>query len=142
MEKRDRDAAYATVASVDTAQYSSLRSLTPEIPPDVCVSLEEKDEEGRMNPEPTELESPSAGTVLKHPDGSVPRTGRHGRQDEPSPTAIFSLTGFESGDYTSPPTERVGTRAANPKTRIMAAKRTSNLTPEGKKRSHRLGTRL
>ena len=56
VEKRDRDAAYATVAPVDTAHYRSLRSLTPEIPPDICASLEEKDKEGRMNPEPTELE--------------------------------------------------------------------------------------
>ena len=29
VEKRDRDAAHATVAPVDTAQYRSPRSLTP-----------------------------------------------------------------------------------------------------------------
>ena len=29
--------------------------------------------------------------VFKHPDSSVPRTRGHGRQNEPSPTAIFSL---------------------------------------------------
>ena len=64
VEKRNYNAAYATVAPVDTAQYRSLRLLTPKIPPDVCVSLEEKDKEDRMNPEPTELESPSTGTGL------------------------------------------------------------------------------
>ena len=42
VEKRDSDAAYATFAPVDTARYRSPRSLTPEIPPDVCVSLEER----------------------------------------------------------------------------------------------------
>ena len=60
VEKRDRDAAYATVAPVDTVQYHSPRSLTPEMPLDVCVSLESN--EGKMDPDPTELEPPSAGT--------------------------------------------------------------------------------
>ena len=64
LEKRDCDAAYVSVAPVDTAQYRSLRSLTSKIPPDVCVSLEEEDEEDRINPEPTELKSPSTGTGL------------------------------------------------------------------------------
>ena len=48
VEKRDRDAAYATFAPVDTAQYRSPRSLTPEMPPDMCVSLESN--EGKMDP--------------------------------------------------------------------------------------------
>ena len=61
VEKRDRDAAHATVASVDTAQYRSPRSLTPEIPLDVCVHMEKK-EAGMMDPEKDQLESPSAGT--------------------------------------------------------------------------------
>ena len=53
VEKRDRDAAHATVAPVDTAQYRSPRSLTPEIPSDVCLSMEktnqgmEETDEGR-----------------------------------------------------------------------------------------------
>ena len=36
-ERRDRDAAHATVAPVDTAQYRNPRSPTPEISSDVCV---------------------------------------------------------------------------------------------------------
>ena len=63
VEERDRDTAHETAAPADTSQYRSPRSLTPEIPPDVCVHMEEKNK-GRMNPEPTELESPSAGTGL------------------------------------------------------------------------------
>ena len=88
VEKRDRDATHATVAPVDTALSRSPGSLTPEIPSDVCVEMGKKDEEGRMNPESTELESPSAGTGLEKPDSSVPRTGR---QNEPLPTASCSL---------------------------------------------------
>ena len=39
VEKQDCDAAQATVALVDTAQYRTPRSLTPEIPSDVCVCV-------------------------------------------------------------------------------------------------------
>ena len=46
VEKRDRDAAHATVAPVDTAQYRSPRSLTPEIPSDVCVCIWRKRKRG------------------------------------------------------------------------------------------------
>ena len=42
LEKRDRDAAHATVAPVDTAQYSSPGLLTPKIPSGVCVDMEKK----------------------------------------------------------------------------------------------------
>ena len=37
VEKRDRVKAHATVAPVDTAQYRSSRSLTPEISSDVFI---------------------------------------------------------------------------------------------------------
>ena len=63
VEKRDREAAQVTITPVSTAQHCIPRSLNPEIPSDVYVSMEEKDE-GRMNPEPTELEPPSAGTGI------------------------------------------------------------------------------
>ena len=75
VERRSRKAAQVTVALVSTVQHCIPRSLIPEIPPDVCVSLEEKDEEGRMNPEPTELESPSAGTGLETPGQHCPPNG-------------------------------------------------------------------
>ena len=123
VEKRDRDAAYATVAPVDTAQYRSLRSLTPEIPPDVCVSLEEKNEEGRMNPEPTELEPPLTGTGLETPGQQCPpneETCETGRTIADG----YLLVGMGSnqGAETSSPTERVDTRAGTATT----AKNSSN----------------
>ena len=86
VEKRDRDTTHMTAAPAYTAQYRSPRSLTPEIPPDVCVismkkknkGIEEKDK-GRMNPEPTELEVPSAGTCLETPEQQCPPNGETGR---------------------------------------------------------------
>ena len=55
VEKRDRDAAHATVAPVDTAKYRGPRSLTPEMPSDVCVHMDKK-EAGTMDPEQDQLE--------------------------------------------------------------------------------------
>ena len=82
---------HATVAAVDTAQYRSIRSMTPEISSDVCVHVEKK-EAGMMDPGQDQLEKSSAGTGLETLGQHCLRTGRHGRQDEPSPTAICSLT--------------------------------------------------
>ena len=89
VEKRSREAARLTVTLVDTVQHCSPSPQTPEPLPDVCVNLENN--EGRINPKRGELESPSAGTVLKRPDSSVPRTRGRERKDEPSLTAICSL---------------------------------------------------
>ena len=115
VERRCRDAAHATVATADTAQYRSPRSPTLEISSDVCACIEKKNEgmekkgEGRMNPEPTELEPPSAATGFETP----------GQQGHPSweagrITAAGCLTagvGSNLGGDTSSPTECVGTRA-------------------------------
>ena len=68
VERRSREAAQVTVTPVSTVQHCIPRSLNPKIPPNVCVSLEEKDQEGRMNLEPTELEPPSTGTGLETPE--------------------------------------------------------------------------
>ena len=64
MEKRDREAVQATVTPVSTAQQCIPRLFNPEIPSDVYVNMEEKDK-GRMNPELTELEPPSAGMGIE-----------------------------------------------------------------------------
>ena len=61
---KNRD--HATIAPVDTAQCRRPRSLTPDIPSDVCVHMEKK-EVGMMDPEQDQLESPSAGTGLETP---------------------------------------------------------------------------
>ena len=76
VERRSREAAQVTPTPVSTVQHCITRSLTPEIPPDVCASLEGKDEEGRMNPKPTELESPSAGTGIETPGQQCPPNGK------------------------------------------------------------------
>ena len=58
-----------------------------------------------MDPKRDQLETPSASTVLKHPDSSVPRTGR---EDEPPPPAACPLAWVRHlGGDTSSPTERV-----------------------------------
>ena len=98
--------------------------------------------------------------VLKHPDGSVPRTRKHRRQDEPSPTAICSLawdqtrrniTLLQRNTLAREPvqlrhrqihqTPSSGRQAANPGKRQLA-KKTSNLISLGKERSHCFGMRL
>ena len=66
VEKRGREAAQV----VDPVQHSSPYPLDPEPSPDVCVNLEHN--EGRMDPELEELESPSAGTGLKTPGQQCP----------------------------------------------------------------------
>ena len=64
VEKRSREAAQVqvTVTPMDTVQHPSPYPLDPEPSSDVCVNLENN--EGRMDPERDELESPSAGTGL------------------------------------------------------------------------------
>ena len=86
VEKRSREATQVTVTPVSTVQHCIPRSLNPEMPPGVCINLESN--EGKMDPELKEVEPLSAGTGLKRPDSSIPRTGESGRKDEPSLTAI------------------------------------------------------
>ena len=66
VERRSRDAAHVTVASIDTIQYCSHRSRSPEISFDARGYME-KNNEGRMDPERDRLESPSAGTGFETP---------------------------------------------------------------------------
>ena len=66
VEKGDRDAAHVTVAPVDTAQYRSPRSPTPEIPSDVLVCMQEN-EEGMVGPERDQLKPLSASTGFETP---------------------------------------------------------------------------
>ena len=67
VEERDRDTAHVTAAPANIAQYRSLSSPNPEITSDVCVcvDMKEKNEEGRMNSEPTEVKLSPAGTGLE-----------------------------------------------------------------------------
>ena len=111
VEERDRDAAHATVAPVDTAQYRSPRSLNPQIPSDVCVHME-KNEAGMMNPEQDQLESPSVGTGLKAPGQQCPPNGETWETERTIADGyLLVVMGSNQGGDTSPPTERAGTRA-------------------------------
>ena len=107
VETRCREAAQVTVTPVSKVQHSIPRSLNPEIPPDVCVSLESN--EGKEDPERDELEPPSAGTGFETPGQQCHPIRETGRT-----TADGCLTagvGSNMGKHTSPTTERAGARA-------------------------------
>ena len=75
VKKRSHGAAQVAVTPVSTAQHCIPRPLNPDIPSDVHVNMEEKDE-GWMNPELTELESSSAGMGLETPGQQCPPNER------------------------------------------------------------------
>ena len=146
VERQSREAAQVAVPPVSTAHHCIPRSLNPEMPSHVYISMEEK-EEGRMNPELTELEPSSAGTGYETP-GQQCRTRGYRRKEEPPPTAICSLAWDRTRGET--PLHQRSTlvrepgqlrHRQNPGTR-QRAKKTSNLTPVGKEKRHRFGTRL
>ena len=70
VEKRVREAAQMTVTRVDTVQYCSPISQTPEPPSDAYVKLENN--EGKMGQELEKLESSSADTGLETPGQQGP----------------------------------------------------------------------
>ena len=110
VEERDREAVQVTVTQVNTAQHSSPCPLDPEPSPDVCVNLENN--EGRMDPELEELESPSAGTGLKTLGQQCPPN--EGTWEQGRTTANGFLTaGVDSsqgGRIPSPPERSTSTR--------------------------------
>ena len=115
VERRSREAAQVTVTPVSTVQHCIPRSLSlnPETPSHVYVGMEEKDE-GRMNPELTELEPPSAGTGLEIPGQQCPPN--EGIWDTGRTIADgYLLVGMGSnqGGGISSPKERVGTQVGS-----------------------------
>ena len=122
VEKRSREAAQAqvTVTPVATVQHGSPCPLNPEMPADVCMRLESN--EGKMDLELKELESPSAGTGLETPGQQCPpnegiwETGRTTADD-------FLTAGVGSnqgGDISLPTMEHVDTRAVRTTTATFA----------------------
>ena len=110
VKRRSREAAQGTVTPVSTVQHCIPRSLNPEMPPDVCIRF--KSNEGKMDPELKELESPSADTGLETPGQQCPPN--EGTLETGRTTADGFLTagvGPNLGKHTSPTTERVDTRA-------------------------------
>ena len=122
VEKRSREATQAqvTVTSDDTVQHCSPCSPNPGIPSDVC--FKSKSNEGKMDPERAELESPSAGTGLETPGQQCPPN--EGTWDQGRTTAAGFLTAGvgsnQGGNIFSPTTEIMDTRAGNKSTRTTA----------------------
>ena len=116
VEKRSREVAQTqvTVTPVDTVQHCcSPCPLDPEPSSSVCVNLENN--EGKVDPERGELESPSAGTGLETPGQQCP--SNEGIWETRRTTASGILTagvGSCQGGNISSPTERVKS------TKIMA----------------------
>ena len=108
VETRCREAVKVTVTPVSTVRHSIPRSLNPEMPPDVCVSL--KSNEGKEDPEREELELPSAGTGFETPGQQYHPTRETGR----TTTGGFLTAGVGSnlGKHNSSTTERAGARAS------------------------------
>ena len=107
------------VTPVDTVQYCSLSPQTPEPSSSVCVQLENN--EGKMDPERGELDSPSAGTGLKTPGQQCPPN--EGTWDQGRTTADGFLTagvGSNQGGSISSPTKGVDTRASTKSTATFA----------------------
>ena len=101
-----------TVTPVDTVQYCSPSPQTLEPLSDMHVKMKEKDE-GKMDPELKELESPSAGTGLETPGQQCPLN--EGTWEKGQTIANgYSLVGTglnQGGDISPPTTECVDTRA-------------------------------
>ena len=148
VERQGREAAQVTVTPVDTVQYCSPSPQTPEPSPDVCVNL--KNNEGRMDPERGELESPSAGTGFEtpvqqcHPIWGTGRTTADGfltagvgSNLRKHTSLTMECAGARAGTKLSTtttdissPTEHVGTRAG---TTATPAKRRHKTTSEENK---------
>ena len=107
LDKRSREAALVTVTPVDTVQYCSPRRQNPAPSPDVCLNLENN--EGKVDPERDEFESPSAGTGLETPGQQCHPIWETGRTTADS--FLTAGVGSNLGKHTSPTTERVDTRA-------------------------------
>ena len=124
VERQSRDAAHATVASIDTAQYCDPRPPSPEISSGTRICMEEN-EEGMMDPEQGQLEPPSASTGLEAPGQQCYPNWETGRT-----TAAGYLTagvGSNLGGDTSSPTERVDKQADSTSTTAPTAPNTTFL---------------
>ena len=108
VEKRDREAIQVTVKPVRTVQHCIPRSLTPEISIGTRICMESS--EGKMDPESTELESPSAGTGLETPGQQCPPNEETCETRRTIADGCFLVSmGSNQGGDTSSLTERVGT---------------------------------
>ena len=151
VEKRDRDTAHVTVASIDTAQYRSPRSPTPGPSFDECVRVEmEKKDEGTMDPERYQLEPPSASTGFETPEQQCPPNGETGRTTTDG--CLLVGVGSNLGGNIYAPAEIATPPAASniiflqasrkPDSRRQLKRKTSNLSLAGTEKTHRSGKQL
>ena len=121
VEKRSREAAQAhvTFTPVDTVQHCSPCPLNPEMPGDVFIRL--KSNEGKIDPELKQLESPSAGTGLETPgQQGLPNEGTWETGRKTADGFLTAGVGSNQGGNISSPTERVDTRAGTKSTTTSA----------------------
>ena len=121
VEKRSREAAQAqvTVTPVHAVWYCSLSPQTPEPSSSVCVNLENN--EGKMDLERGELESPSAGTGLETPGQQCPpNEGTWGQGRIAADGFLTAGVGSNQWGSISSPTECVDTRASTKSTATFA----------------------
>ena len=108
-----------TITPVDTVQHCSPCPLNPEMPPDVCMRLESN--EGKMDPELKELESPSAGMGLQTPGQQcLPNEGTWETGRTTADGFLTAGVGSNQGGSISSRTERVDTRASTKSTTTSA----------------------
>ena len=132
VETRDRDAAQVTVTQVSTVQQCSSIPKTPEPPPDVCVNLENNEDE--MDPGMEELTSSSASTGLNTP-GQQESPPNEGVWETERITADSILTaGVDSSKEGSSPMESVDTRASQESTTTTVAGTSSIAATPSKRR--------
>ena len=129
VERRSRKAAQVTVSPLSTSHHSILSSLNPEIPSDTYVSMDEKDK-GRMSPEPTKLETPSAGMGIEtHGQQCPPNEGTWETGRTIADGYLLVGIGSNQGKDISSATEHVGARAG---TAATPGKPRDKITSENK----------
>ena len=110
VEKRDREAAQVTVTPVSTVQHCSTRSLSTKISIGTRICMQRN--EGKMDPESTELEPPSAGKGIEAPGQQCPPNEGTWETGRTIADGYFLVDmGSNQGGDISSPTEHVGTRA-------------------------------
>ena len=139
VERRGRDAAHVTVASIYTAQQPySPRPHSSELSFDARVCMEKKDK-GGMDPERDQLESPSAGMGFETPGQQCPPNGGTGRITAES--CLLVGVGSNLGGNIFSPAERViGTRAGSVTTTPVASSKTPSLQTRRKPKDKKTGS--
>ena len=146
MERRGRAAAHVVVAPIDTAQPCNPRSSCSEISFDVHIFME-RNTQGRMNPEPGQLEpslagtgqfeSPSTGTGFETPGQQCPPNQEMGRITVDGCLLVGMSSSLGGNFFSSKSLLSVCLT-----TRSQPTKKTSSLTEVGKEGSHRFEKRM